>query len=207
MHQLYTSIITIGVMWFAIVLSPGPNFLLTANTSLNHSNRMGVIVASGIAVGTVTWALLSMLGISLLFYHFHFLREFIVIAGAFYLLYLGATFLRKKKTIYDRDNDSMSHSKHYFLRGYLVDLSNPKAALFFTSLFSIAMPQHSPLWFKIVLLIEIGLVAFFWYAFVAWIMRREKIQTLLINKQSMIQYIVGIFFITLAVYFVFEAFH
>ncbi len=113
-HALYSSLITIGFMWFVIVLSPGPNFLLTANTSLSHSNRMGIMVASGIAVGTVTWAVLSMLGISLLFYHFHFIRELIVVAGAIYLFYLGISFLKKEKTIYDKSAYHSNHNKRFF---------------------------------------------------------------------------------------------
>ena len=47
------------------------------------------------------------------------------------------------------------------------DLSNPKAAAYFTSLFAVAVPPGAPLWFDAVLIASVVAIAAGWYALVA----------------------------------------
>lgn len=54
-----------------------------------------------------------------------------------------------------------------FWRGIVVDLSNPKAAIFCTSLFALAVPADAPVWFQGMVVAIVTIVAGVWYASVA----------------------------------------
>ena len=139
-------------LWLFTVVSPGPNFLATSQAALNHSRRAGLALAAGIAVGTTVWSTASLLGLGVLLHTTAWLYHAVRVLGAAYLVYLG---LRAILTAHRMPLDPASTGRPMpprkaFRRGVLVDLSNPKAAAFFTSLFAVAVPPGAPGWFSAV---------------------------------------------------------
>ena len=169
-HQdpaLWASLATIVGVWSLTVVSPGPNFLATSHAAASHSRRAGVLIALGIAVGTTIWATASLLGLALLFQTAGWLYQLVKYAGAAYLILVGLSMMFSARQS-GRAQAVAAQSPLRALRyGLLVDLSNPKAAAFFTSLFALAVPPQAPGWFQALVVVLVVAIAGGWYALVA----------------------------------------
>ncbi len=197
--SLWASLATIVGVWFVTVLSPGPNFLATAYTASRQSRRLGLIVVAGIAVGTMVWATASLLGLGLLFRSAAWLYQAFKIAGGLYLAYLGLrTILQaRRQTRQPLAAPPALTSRGAFLRGLVVDLSNPKAAIFFASLFAVAVPPEAPFWFKALVVAAVVAMAGGWYALVACLVTQRPVAAALARLQTAVSYVTGAVFVAL----------
>jgi threonine efflux protein len=197
--ELWTCLISVLGIWVIMVLSPGPNFLATAYTAATQCSRMGIGVAGGIGFGTTIWACASLLGLGLIFQTAAWLYGLVKLAGGLYLIYLGVrTVMRAGKGGHSKlelaKNVSLGQA---FMRGLGVDLSNPKAAVFFGSLFAATVPPDSPLWFKVLLVASLVLIASGWYALVALVCNLGPVNSFLQRSRTVLDYITGGLFVGL----------
>jgi threonine/homoserine/homoserine lactone efflux protein len=58
---------SIAVIWFLVVIIPGPNFIVVTQGSMTQSRKLGAFIALGVSIGAGTWASASLLGLSVLF--------------------------------------------------------------------------------------------------------------------------------------------
>ena len=169
----WVSFLTVTGIWAVTVVTPGPNFIATFETAISHGRGKGLLVAAGIGLGTTIWAGGSLFGLTLLFQTAGWLYLAVKWLGAAYLLWIGLRFLRDAAKGEQTTTTGKLHPKKAlggrgaFTRGLLVDLSNPKAAAFFTSLFAVALPPNVPLWFQGLMVVGVVITAAGWYALVA----------------------------------------
>jgi threonine/homoserine/homoserine lactone efflux protein len=118
-----------------VIVTPGQDTALTIRNTLTRGRRGGVQTAIGVSLGQLVWALAALLQAS----EPAFLA--LRLAGAAYLLYLGAAALRSAFT---REPEPLLEAPRRrtapLLQGLLSNLGNPKMAVFFTSL----LPQFAP---------------------------------------------------------------
>ena len=190
---LWVSYLTISGIWLATVLAPGPNFVGTVQASLTGSRRAGVTVALGIAVGTAIWAGLSLVGLGLLFESVSWLYSLVKILGAGYLIFIGLQTIVTAKRPVVAVAKPLSDGRA-FRRGLLTDLSNPKAAAFFTSLFAVAVPPAAPLWFDFMIVTTVVAIAGLWYAAAAYAIACRPIATAYQKARKAIAYATGTLF-------------
>jgi len=197
---LWTSLITITGVWLILVISPGPNFLATVQTALSHSRRSGIAVALGISLGTMIWSTASLLGLGLLFQTVGWLYMALKIVGGAYLVYLGIKAMITSRGAQD-DGPSLATMTglHAFRRGILVDLSNPKAAAFFISLFAVTVPPLAPLWFKALVVASVVAMAGGWYAVVACLVATGPVARLYRRARRTLTFLAGALFVALGV--------
>lgn len=192
---------TIVGVWFVTLLIPGPNFLATAYTATTQSRRLGLFVVCGIAVGTAVWATASLLGLGFLFSTAAWLYEGLKLAGAVYLIYFGIKTIRSARRV-DRPvalPRTPASAHQAFWRGVVVDLSNPKAAVFFTSLFAITVPPAAPIWFKAFIIAAVVIMAGGWYAAVACMVNLGPVAHALRRAQKAVAYVSGTVFVALGI--------
>ncbi len=67
------TLVTIGFVQLLAVISPGPSFLITAQTAVARSRLDGVKVAFGLGAGTLVWSRRALLGLNALFRLHHWL--------------------------------------------------------------------------------------------------------------------------------------
>jgi threonine efflux protein len=139
--------------------SPGPSTLMIAGTSMNAGRRYGVSLALGVLTGSWFWSFCAAFGLGAIMlanaWAFEVMRYF----GAGYLLFLAYKSGRSAlsaKPIVAAGVTSTSLSKAYS-KGLTLHLTNPKAILFFGSLFSIAVPPGSPLTVLVVVICAVGI--------------------------------------------------
>lgn len=129
--------------------SPGPDFVAVTSHSLSE-RRDGVFVGLGITCAVAIWASLAVFGFGLLIQQFFWLYEGIRLAGAAYLVYLGARMLRsalrEQASMQDAAQAPRLSAAHAWRRGFLVGITNPKTATFFATLFVTLLPVGAPLW-------------------------------------------------------------
>ncbi|MGW7686374.1 LysE family translocator [Kribbella sp. NPDC054772] len=109
---------------------PGPNNLYISLRSLTQGRRAGVVSALAVETGTLVYIVVTALGLAALVQTSPPLFTAITVAGALYLAYLGLTLL-KAPTTEQSSGVQAAPLGRVFRDGVVVNLLNPKAALFF----------------------------------------------------------------------------
>ncbi len=95
-------------IWLLVVLSPGPDFLVTVHYATARSRRHGLLVGLGVTAGILVWIAGSMLGLAVLLARLSWLYHLVRLVGAAYLAYLGirmlwSTWARRRSTAPEGD--------------------------------------------------------------------------------------------------------
>ncbi|MFN8389230.1 MAG: LysE family translocator [Bdellovibrionota bacterium] len=132
----------LAVVCFVAMLSPGPDFVLVARSSLTQPRKQALATALGILSGCVVHATYCVLGLALVITKSVLLFSTIKLAGACYLIYLGIkSFLGAGKSSSTVELDGIVpigcvSAKQAYVQGLLCNLLNPKLAVFLLSLFT-----------------------------------------------------------------------
>jgi threonine/homoserine/homoserine lactone efflux protein len=156
------------------VMSPGPSFIVVARNAIGLSRRAGLAAALGMGTGGVIFSGLALLGLFTLLAEVEWLYVGLKIAGGLYLVYLGYRMWRGAAAPLSLDelqNGGAAHTHTHSLRSYWVglttQLSNPKAAIVYASIFAALLPRHPPAWCYAVLPPAVFAIEAGWYTFVA----------------------------------------
>ncbi len=196
---LWASLITIAGVWLVTVMSPGPNFLATVHTAVRRSRAAGLLVVLGITLGTTLWAAGSLLGLGLLFQTAAWLYLVVKFAGAAYLIVVGIRILisARKPLAVEEAVATGESGWRVFRLGLLTDLSNPKAAAFFTSLFAVTVPPEAPLWFDLLVVACVVATAGAWYTLVAFTVVLDPVAALYRRSARAVTAVTGAVFVAL----------
>lgn len=113
-----------------LVGMPGPNNLYISLRSLTQGRRAGVVSALAIETGTLVYIVVTALGLAALVKASPALFTAITVSGALYLAYLGLKLIKARATEHSGGVPAAPLGR-VFRDGVLVNLLNPKAALFF----------------------------------------------------------------------------
>jgi threonine/homoserine/homoserine lactone efflux protein len=144
----------------ALCFVPGPAVLLVLSQGLRHGTRKAVFSIFGIVAANTVYFALSATGIGAVLmtsYDVFFAIKWI---GAAYLVWLGlsAFFGRSKLLSVTPDKDSRSNSGRLFANGFILQMSNPKALVFFSALLPQFIDPHATLWTQVVILAATSVV-------------------------------------------------
>lgn len=113
-----------------LVGMPGPNNMYISLRSLTQGRRAGVVSALAVETGTLVYIVVTALGLATLVQASPRLFTAITVAGALYLAYLGLKLLRAPAADHSTGIQAAPLGR-VFRDGVVVNLLNPKAALFF----------------------------------------------------------------------------
>jgi threonine/homoserine/homoserine lactone efflux protein len=117
-------------------ISPGPSNLYVMARAIAQGTKGGIVAAMGLAVGSMVHVVATVLGLSAIFSHSPTLYTTIKLAGAAYLIYLGISYW-KSKTSGGSEGIRQTRKKPLFAvfkESIIVEVTNPKTALFFIAL-------------------------------------------------------------------------
>jgi threonine/homoserine/homoserine lactone efflux protein len=121
--------------YIAIVLGfvfiPGPAALMIMARSVSSGSKVGEATGAGIALGDLMHTLFSVVGISAIIAASVTLFTLIKYLGAVYLVYLGVRAILEKSATKLSQHTSFITAKKAFKQGVIVEVLNPKTALFF----------------------------------------------------------------------------
>jgi threonine/homoserine/homoserine lactone efflux protein len=114
-----------------LLVVPGPAVTYVISRSIGHGRAAGLVSVLGIVVGTLLHVTAATLGLSALLASSVLAFQFIKYLGAAYLIYLGIRTLRRDDSQLLQAASSERRLLRIFAQGVLVNLLNPKTALFF----------------------------------------------------------------------------
>lgn len=139
------------VLESALCLIPGPAVLFVISTALTRGARSGLAAALGILAGNTCYFVLSATGVAALLVASPRLFQLLQWLGAVYLLWMGIRMLLNRSGNTAPAGTS-SPAAGALLRGMVVQLTNPKAILFFVALLPQFIDPHTPVAMQILIL-------------------------------------------------------
>lgn len=115
----------------ALLIVPGPAVLYIVARSVNQGRMAGVVSVAGIQVGAFVHIAAAALGLSALLLSSALAFNIVKYLGAAYLIYLGVRKLLSREERHDGEIVNPEPLRRVFAQGIVVNLLNPKTALFF----------------------------------------------------------------------------
>jgi len=163
-------------------MSPGPSFVLVTRAAAGGSRRHGLVAALAMGVGVALWAMGILLGLAAVLAHTVVLYDALRIAGGLYLIVLAVGLWRgagRPLPAVAVGSESLATGLGAtFVRALLVQLSNPKVAVFYGSVFVSLLPQDFPLWVGAAIVAIVLIDETLWYALVATAFSTARLRTL-----------------------------
>ena len=124
------TIIAFVIASVVLSLVPGPDNIFVMTNSALKGWKVGFYITLGLCTGLIGHTILVAIGVSVIFQTSALAFNGLKIVGACYLAYLGWLSLKSKElTISSNEADSVNRS--YYITGIVMNLTNPKVALFF----------------------------------------------------------------------------
>ncbi len=136
---MLTTLLTIALLHWLALITPGANVILISQLAASGHRQSACIAGIGISVVAVIWALLAILGINALFTAHARLRLAVQFAGGVYLCYIAYKLWRSGMTA-GAQHAAQIKPWAAFRLGFITNITNPKTALFFGSVFAAALP-------------------------------------------------------------------
>lgn len=146
-------------------LSPGPNFVGIVSSAVSR-RKSGVYAAIGVSLGTTVWAIMAVTGATALLIAFPNAAVVMQFLAGCYLLWLGSKSLRSALRMSDAatiSGEKIETSFQSFRKGLLIQLTNPKTALFWVSIISLVVKPSTPALVGVILIVGTTLIAFAWH--------------------------------------------
>ena len=173
----YTFLIGVALTLIAALLSPGPSFLFVAQTAVAVSRKNALAVAFGLASGSALFAIIATFGLYAVLEAVPWLYTILKVGGGLYLCYIAYKIYSGAKKPLAKPRDQMKDHptlKKSYTTGLLVQLSNPKTAIVFGSIFAAFLPAAIPEYsYALLALLSFSLAAA-WYSIVALLLSAEK---------------------------------
>lgn len=128
------------------VASPGPSLVVVVQTAISDSRGAAVLNAFGFGVGTLIWAVAALFGLATLFEIAPWLYLLVKTAGACFLLFLAYRIWMGAGTPFPTGSLHKTRERgpgENYLLGLVTQLSNPKVAIFFGSIFVTLVPRDA----------------------------------------------------------------
>ena len=154
-------------------MSPGPSFVMVARTAASQSRANGLYAALGMGLGGLLFATASLLGLHGLLLAVPSLYWVLKVAGGLYLAYLGVRIWLGAKQPLATGPIAASRGEptlRSLLLGFTTQISNPKTAIVYASVFAAFLPADASFGFKAAVATAVFCIEIGWYAIVALVL-------------------------------------
>ena len=187
-------------------MSPGPSFVVVARTAVAASRGDGMAAALGMGIGGLTFGVLALLGLQAVLAKTWWLYAALKLLGGGYLLYLGFRLWRgaAEPIVLGHGPLAAGGFGRSLLVGATTQLSNPKTAIAYASIFAALLPASPPAWLYVALPPLIFLVETGWYSVVALAFSAGRPRAAYLASKSWIDRIAGTVLAALGAKLIFE---
>ena len=161
--------LTVAILHFFAVASPGPDFILVTRQCMRYGRKVALWTSLGIALGILFHVALSLTGLTILIQNEPSIFWYLKLAASFYIGYLGLVSLFSRSSINLDNNFSNEISKKVksVSTGFLTNVLNPKAFIFFITVFTLVIDIDTTKVIKIFLGIYMSMATFIWFSFIS----------------------------------------
>ncbi len=176
--ELIQGLLLISSIHLLAAASPGPDFVLVSQQTLSNGKRAGLMCSIGIALGLSIHITYSAFGLATVIANSSNALWAIKILGGGYLIYLGIKGLKAKPT--NANEASLTAPTKYSAKksigvGFLCNALNPKAPIYFVSLFTVVLSPDMPTYQIAIYGAWIMMIQFAWFSLLVGILSRPSI--------------------------------
>lgn len=192
-------LVTFGI---AIVV-PGPDTFLVLRLGVRE-RKAALLAASGISLGNLLWTVASVLGLAAIMQALPGALPVMQVIGSAVLTWMGVQSIRGGiQSIHTHKSAEPGTTPakvttRPFRLGIITNLSNPKALLFFTALFSQLMPGNATMFDRTLIVIVLTIIGFVWFIVFALLTSSTGFQRWFSRATPYIDIAAGIVFLLVA---------
>ena len=188
------------------LLSPGPDFFYVSRTAAIHSRRTAIYGVIGITIGVTIWATAAVLGLAIVFKMMPALQGIIMALGGSYLFYLGVKMARvTTNAVFDGTNlVQNTASKNEIIKGLLVNLSNAKVVIYFSSVMSFVLVNITETRQMLTALLIITIETFVYFYVISILFSRPFTKRFYSRYSRYIDNVSGVIFILFGTYLIYS---
>ena len=181
---------------------PGADFAMVLRQSIAHGRRTALFTSAGVATSILVHGSYTLLGIGVIVGQSLLLFNIIKWVGAAYLVWLAIAALRSPPPTPPAEADLAGARRgdfSAFALGFLTNLLNPKAVLFFLALFPTLVSAHTAGDVKVLYVVCMSIMLFAWFALVSVFFTTPAVRQGFFRFGRWFNRVTGITFILLAV--------
>ncbi|KEQ11377.1 hypothetical protein GZ77_25005 [Endozoicomonas montiporae] len=195
----------IGATHLIALMSPGPDAALIVNNSIRLSKEKALWAAFGISCGILVHTILALTGMSVLIQEVPWIKAVLQFCGGSFLLYLGISSLKSARQHHSfttapsegqpAQPNISPNSMTIWFQGLATNVLNPKALVYFISIFSSVVTVSSSFTFKALMAFEMFGLSMLWFSFLALVLSSSSVQQKLGRMNAAILSLTGVLFI------------
>ncbi len=192
--QDITLISSVAVINILAAMSPGPDFVMVVRNSLTYSRKTGIWTAIGFAFGILVHIAYCVAGLALIISKSILVFNSIKLLGAFYLIYIGTKSIFSKDSKIEIKEEIKKEDISAFQAwriGFFTNVLNPKATIYFLSLFTFVIKPETSTSTLIILTILMFFEQAGWFSLVAIFFTQKRVQNVFSRFQSTFNKIFG----------------
>jgi len=204
-HDYWVEFSEVALAHLLAVASPGPDFAIVLRQSLAYGRRIAIWTSLGVGTGILLHVTYSVLGLGLLIRTSPVWFNAVKYAGAVYIAWLGVQALRTRP----RANPALlsdaaaaepivPSTGSAFATGFLTNALNPKATLFFVSLFVLIVNPQTPKIIQVAYGVWMTVATMAWFSLVAVVFTRDDVRGRFLRHGHWIDRALGVVFIGFA---------
>ena len=175
----WTEFLTVALVHLLAVASPGPDFAIVLRESVSNGRHAGIWTALGVGSGILLHVGYCLLGIGLIVSQSIVLFNLLKWLAAAYLIYIGIRALQARPA--DPASAELAplaarSPRAAFVRGFVTNGLNPKATLFFLSLFTLVISPQTPLLVQAGYGLYLALATALWFCAVALLFSQTRVR-------------------------------
>ncbi len=207
----YTSeFLTVAVVHLLAVASPGPDFAIVLRQSLTVGRNAAIWTSVGVGVGILVHVAYTLLGLGLIISQSVQVFNLIKLVGAGYLIYVGWVSLRAKLASGDTEGAGEGQINRCspvraFRVGFLTNALNPKATLFFLSLFSVIIKPDTPQFIQLYYGFYMAVATGIWFCGLSLMLTQSRIKNSFVRFGHWAERGMGVVLIALGVRLAFSS--
>ncbi len=170
-----------------VCMSPGPAVITIASQGARHGAKKAIFGVTGVASANVVYFLLSATGIASLLVASNFVFSIIKWVGVAYLVYLGLNAILSKSGGLRVNQSASSNAKGIalFSQGFIVELANPKALLYFLALLPQFIDIEKPILLQLFIMgascLVVDLLSYTMYAYIGQKLSSGSVKASVVN--------------------------
>jgi len=200
-HNHLAEFITVFTITVLAIITPGPDFFIVVRNSLSYTRRSGIFTALGVATAVWVHIIYTLAGIGLILSKSIILFTIVKYLGAAYLIYLGWQCLHSKQLDsqqYTKEKRTVSDYQS-FKMGFINNALNPKATLFFLSLFTQIVSVETPFIIQVIYGATVSMSCLIWFCLLAVFLNHKKIKASFESVQYYFEKLMGVVLITFGI--------
>ncbi|MEI8704777.1 LysE family translocator [Pseudoalteromonas sp. B62] len=199
----------IVIAHFFAVASPGPDFAVVLKQSVQQGRCNALWTSAGVGAAILLHVAYCVLGVALVLTQSPSLFMALKYLAGAYLAYLGVQALRAAKQPASNEGEAAKNVENKtvqeepvwvaFRRGFFTNALNPKATLFFMSLFTLVISPTTPTSVQIVYGVYMALATWVWFSMLSIMLSRDNVRGFFQQRGYWFDRGIGVILIALAV--------